>query len=329
VAVKLTRQIDSGKLIRCADTGKLLRDITQYYFSRCPGWCCFRDPTPPLWDANKTYQKAGSDVKSDDSCALSTYGVAFYSKTDNNKNHPLPPDVYPWSNAYWQYYVACDGAEDVWDSIPPWGGVFRSPLYYKVTVSYEYKQWYDYIELWDYKWVNQAFNVKGDNCYTQGLYWGNCLWGIWSWDYRRRFYSGGVPYFVEDAGSGDAPFNCGMEMFPVGGGGHQFGFLDIDGTGWDGTKGAIHFHRTNTTSDCYDHDAPALTIQIPVDTCAQKISGSKVIDYTADPIPIYYYSTLLGYVHTTIKATFTWAPTNDVSLFWTAEGPVTEPYPDV
>jgi hypothetical protein len=95
---------------------------------RCPGFqyefspydcCCFLDPSPPAWNSGTVYPHLYA-VKHND--------LTWYSTIvgDNQGNEP-------GVDAGWTQYTHCDNED--WDSIPPFGGVGKTPKKYAFAVS--------------------------------------------------------------------------------------------------------------------------------------------------------------------------------------------------
>lgn len=111
----------------CITPGKLLL-TPNGKIGRCPSFVyrfaegiyarCYMDPAPPPWDSQAIYQW-GDCVSYEDKTWYSGY------QGPNQGNEP-------WTmSAYWVAYEHCDNED--WDSIPPYGGMGKSPMLYGLS----------------------------------------------------------------------------------------------------------------------------------------------------------------------------------------------------
>jgi hypothetical protein len=78
--------------------------------------CCFLNPSPPAWNDKIIYKFTE---------CVSYNGQLWYSLQNNNINH------IPAVGVWWKVYTACGNTN--WDSVPPFGGIGKTPQYYVVS----------------------------------------------------------------------------------------------------------------------------------------------------------------------------------------------------
>jgi hypothetical protein len=106
--LKVKYKPDTKKVcIGCCDVAP------QYSEGDC---CCFLNPSPAAWASTTVYGLHE---------AVASGGFTWYSLQSSNQNHE------PADGSWWAKYYPCGNSD--WDSVSGYGGVGRTPLYYKVT----------------------------------------------------------------------------------------------------------------------------------------------------------------------------------------------------
>jgi hypothetical protein len=177
----------SGKLIRCIDSGRLLRgccgilpDPVYTYGVNC---CAFLHSSPAAWD-DETVYNTGDFVTHE--------GVAYYSTIDNNTGEPFTPHL---PGAAWTSYTPCSNS--TWYHFAPrYGGVNKTPKYYSVYIVIEARH------------IVKGYDTTGGVCTpiadARDFYYylsvhlqlqndGTCLWDN-LWNYSTSFLSNYARY---------------------------------------------------------------------------------------------------------------------------------------
>jgi len=108
--------------------------------------CCFLDPATPAWDAITTFNE-GDLVESG--------GNTYESEQDDNLNHAVGDG--DWWTAV-STNVSCGNAD--WDSVPPFGGPKRTPLYYTLTYKITWEDTLDETTFYSNELVATAVDCR-------------------------------------------------------------------------------------------------------------------------------------------------------------------------
>lgn len=91
-----------------------------YRFAGVDGYCpCYVDPDPPTWDSQTVYQWLD--------CVRHNGQVWYSGRGLNQGNEPGTFE------SGWASYIHCNN--ELWDSIPPFGGVDKTPAMYGLSID--------------------------------------------------------------------------------------------------------------------------------------------------------------------------------------------------
>lgn len=203
--------------------------------------CCYLDPSPPDWNSGAGYSLYDCVTYS---------GQTWYSTQANNVNHtPIS------GSSWWARYTACGNEE--WNSVSPFGGIGKSPLYYGVSVYYRYYRTRPDLSIWvDYVWKFYMTLQHSGGCNYQ-----KCA----DTTVDRYYYYAGSGTTIADRLV--LTLNTWLQLAAWNGSIGNFLLIDDSCTPNKQSvtnSGFLVFKSTSIGSECYDLDNPANGILIPV-----------------------------------------------------------------